>query len=138
MGTDWAAVATAAAAIITAGGAGFFATRAIRSSEGSLRDQLEAQATQNRKRQLENMTSTALGYLTGGSQNRSIGIAALRMVQASSQTWNEETWSLYSEALGAYGSSAAWCWEANVRHAALLGAMASVVRRRSMVTSSKT
>lgn len=110
MGTDWTAVATAGAAVITAAGAGFFATRATRSSEQSLKDQLDAQAkslkdeldaqaTQNRKQQLASMTTTALGYLTGGSQNRSIGIAGLKMVQTSSLAWNEEAWSLYSEAI---------------------------------------
>ena len=84
MSTDWLPLATAAAAaaVVTAAGAGIAAVITIRSNEQSLRSQLVAQAAENRKQQLADMAAKGLGYLTDGSQNRSVGIVALKMMQA--------------------------------------------------------
>lgn len=66
MHIDWVAVATAA----TAFAAIAVAVVTIRST-----------AAQNRRQQLAGMATTAIGYFTGHTQNRSAGIAALKMVQ---------------------------------------------------------
>lgn len=87
---EWTAVATAAGAILAVAGAGWATVRTIRSNERSISIQLRAQAEQNRKQQLADMMSTALGHFTGRSQNRGVGIAALRMIQASAADLTKE------------------------------------------------
>ena len=99
MSTDWLPLATAVAAVVTAAGAGIAAVITIRSNEQSIRSQLVSQAAENRKQQLADMAAKGLGYLTGGSQNRSVGIAALKMMQANSLDFSEDNWILYREGI---------------------------------------
>jgi hypothetical protein len=78
---DWAAIATAGGAVLTVAVSAWATVRTIRSNERSISDQLRAEAEQNRKQQLADMMSTALSHFTGKSQNRGVGIAALRLIQ---------------------------------------------------------
>ena len=87
---DWTAIATAAAAIVAVVGTGWATITTIKSNEESISKQLKAQAEQNRKQQLADMMSTALSHFTRGSQNRGVGIAALRMIQANTADLNKE------------------------------------------------
>jgi hypothetical protein len=73
MATDWTAVATAAVGILAVSATGYAAVRTIKSNEKIIS-----------KYQLANMMSTALGHFTGKSQNRGVGIAALRIIKISS------------------------------------------------------
>ena len=58
-------------------------------------------AAQNRRQQLAGMTTTAIGYFTGGSQDRSAGIAALEMVLASMAVLKKKEQALYREGIRA-------------------------------------
>jgi hypothetical protein len=101
---DWTAVATAAGAILAVAGAGWATVRTIRSNEKSISTQLRAEAEQNRKQQLADLMSTALSHFTGRSQNRGVGIAALKMIQASAASLTMEK-ILTREELKLYQSS---------------------------------
>src|SRR5690348_10612900 len=80
---DWAAIATIGGAILTVAVSAWATVRTIRSNERSIGDQLRSEAEQNRKQQLADMMSTALSHFTCKSQNRGVGIAALRLIQES-------------------------------------------------------
>ena len=59
----------------------------LRGQSTSLQRQLAANSELNRKQEFATLTSTALGYFTGKSQPRSVGIAALRIVRTYSDQW---------------------------------------------------
>lgn len=80
---DSAAIATIIAAVITVIATGIITTVTIR-----------ANFSLNRRQQMAVTANTALGYFTGGTQNRVVGIAALKMVQANSKNLAEEEWRL--------------------------------------------
>lgn len=86
MTIDWTAAATAAAGIAAIA----VAVVTIRST-----------AEQNRRQQLAGMATTAIGYFTGGTQNRNAGIAALKMVEAGLAVLKIDERELYREGIRA-------------------------------------
>lgn len=86
MTVDWVAVATGALGIATVVGA----VVTIRST-----------AAQNRRQQLADMATTAIDYFTRGTQNRSAGIAAMKMVQVSLASLKMNEREPYREAIRA-------------------------------------
>lgn len=94
--TDW----TGIAAVITAAAAGVASVLVIIWNGKTLRSQLVGQAELQRKQQLADMIATAFGHFTGGTQNRSTGIAALQIVRAGSTDFDEdEAWKAYGPAI---------------------------------------
>src|SRR5437879_13624171 len=65
----------------------------LRANARTVTNQLASQDRLSRNQQLAEMTATALGYFTGGSQNRSVGIAGLRIVR------NSTVWPQYCDAI---------------------------------------
>jgi hypothetical protein len=105
--TDWVGLA----AVITAAAAAVASVLTIIWNGKTLREQLAGQAEQQRKQQLADaeqqrkqqladMISTAFGHFTGGTQKRSAGIAALRIVRAGSEDFDgDEAWKTYGPAI---------------------------------------
>jgi hypothetical protein len=94
--TDWIGIA----AVITAAAAGIASVITIIWNGRILRKQLVGQAEQQHKQQLADMAATALKHFTGGTQNRSAGIAALRIVRAGSKDFDgDEVWKTYGPAI---------------------------------------
>jgi hypothetical protein len=83
MSMDSAAIATIIAAVITVIATGIITAVTIR-----------ANYSLNRRQQMAVMAITALGYFTGGTQNRVVGIAALKTIQAGSEVLAKEEWRL--------------------------------------------
>lgn len=93
---DW----TGIAAVITAAAAGVASVITIIWNGRTLRQQLAAQAAEQRKQQLADMIATAFSHFTGGTQNRSAGIAALQIVRAGSEDLDrDEAWKTYGSAV---------------------------------------
>jgi hypothetical protein len=84
MSLDPAATATVIAAVVTVIATGAITAVTIR-----------ANSALNRRQQMAVMANTALGYFTGGTQNRVVGIAAMKMIQAGSEVAAKEDWLLF-------------------------------------------
>lgn len=94
--TDW----TGIAAVITAAAAGVASVLVIIWNGKTLRNQLAGQAELQRKQQLADLIATAFGHFTGGTQNRSTGIAALQIVRTGSKDFDgDEAWKTYGLAI---------------------------------------